>query len=77
VVLTPKDERSPITQARVWVDERDGAVRQIELNEATGGVRTWRILTWQPNATLPASTFTFQVPEGVRVVDRYAMQGGG
>jgi outer membrane lipoprotein carrier protein len=76
VVLTPKDERSPLTQAKVWVDDRDGAVRQIELTEATGGVRTWRFTTWQPNAALAADTFRFTVPAGVRVVDQIAISGG-
>ena len=76
VLLTPKAENSPITQAKVWVDDRDGAVRQIELTEASGGVRTWRMTSWEPNAKLAADAFTFRVPAGVRVVDRYAMQGG-
>ncbi len=76
VLLTPKAENSPLTQAKVWVDDQDGAVRQIELSEATGGVRTWRFTSWQPNARLAADTFTFTVPAGVRVVDRIAMAGG-
>jgi outer membrane lipoprotein-sorting protein len=76
VLLTPKVEGSPLTQAKVWVDDRDGAVRQIELTEATGGVRTLRMTTWERNARLGADTFTFAVPAGVRVVDRYAMMGG-
>jgi outer membrane lipoprotein carrier protein len=76
VLLTPKQEGGALTQARVWVDDQDGAVRQIELTEATGGVRTWRMTAWQPNAALPADAFTFAVPAGVRVVDRIQMQGG-
>jgi outer membrane lipoprotein carrier protein len=76
VLLTPKAENSPLTQAKVWVDDRDGAVRQIELTEATGGVRTWRFTAWEPNARLAADAFTFAVPAGVRVVDRIAMSGG-
>jgi chaperone LolA len=76
VRLTPKSENAPITEARVWVDDRDGAVRQIEMTEQTGAVRTLRMTAWQPNATLSADTFTFTVPAGVRVVDRYAMMGG-
>jgi chaperone LolA len=77
VQLTPKAEGSPLTQAKVWVDDQDGAVRQIELTEASGGVRTWRFTSWQPNARLAAGAFTFTVPAGVRVVDRIAMAGGG
>ena len=77
VLLTPKAENSPITTAKVWVDDRNGAVRQIELAEAAGGVRTLRMTSWEPNARLAADAFTFTVPAGVRVVDRYAMMGGG
>jgi len=75
VLLTPKADDSPLTQAKVWVDDRDGAVRQLELTEASGAVRTWRITAWQPNAKLAGDTFTFTVPAGVKVVDRYAMAG--
>lgn len=77
VLLTPKADGSPLEHAKVWVDDRDGAVRQLELTEASGAVRTWRITAWQPNAKLAGDTFTFTVPVGVRVVDRYAMAGGG
>jgi outer membrane lipoprotein carrier protein len=76
VLLTPKREGGPLTQAKVWVDDADGAVRQIELTEATGGVRTWRMTSWVPNARLAGDAFTFTVPSGVRVVDRIQMQGG-
>ena len=76
VVLTPKADGSPLERAKVWVDDRDGAVRQIELTEATGAVRNLRMTTWEPNAKLAADAFTFTVPAGVRVVDRIAMAGG-
>ncbi len=70
VVLTPKADGQPVTKARVWVDDQDGAVRQLELTDANGLVRSLRMTTWVPNAKLAASTFTFDVPAGVRVVDR-------
>lgn len=76
VLLTPKREGEPLTQAKVWVDDADGAVRQIELTEATGGVRTWRMTSWELNARLAADAFAFTVPAGVRVVDRVQLQGG-
>ncbi len=70
VVLTPKADGQAVTKARVWVDDRDGAVRQLELTDANGLVRSLRMTTWEPNAKLPANAFTFEVPNGVRVVDR-------
>lgn len=76
VRLTPKREGEPVSEARVWVDDADGAVRQIELTEATGAVRTWRMTSWAPNARLSADAFSFTPPAGVRVVDRPQLQGG-
>lgn len=70
VVLTPKRDGQPVAKARVWVDDQDGAVRQLELTDANGLVRSLRMTTWTPNAKLAPSTFTFEVPSGVRVVDR-------
>ncbi|GJG84881.1 hypothetical protein tb265_00620 [Gemmatimonadetes bacterium T265] len=76
VVLTPKSDGQPVTKARVWVDDQDGAVRQLELTDANGLVRSLRMTTWAPNAKLAPSTFTFEVPNGVRVVDRAAATSG-
>ncbi|HEY0779025.1 MAG TPA: outer membrane lipoprotein carrier protein LolA [Gemmatirosa sp.] len=76
VVLTPKADGQPVTKARVWVDDQDGAVRQLELTDANGLVRSLRMTTWEPNAKLAPSTFTFEVPSGVRVVDRATAAAG-
>ncbi len=77
VVLTPRTDGQPVTKARVWVDDQDGAVRQLELTDANGLVRSLRMTTWVANAKLAPSTFTFDVPSGVRVVDRAAAASGG
>jgi outer membrane lipoprotein carrier protein len=77
VTLTPKTDGQPVDRARVWVDDADAAVRQIELTDANGLVRTLRMTSWTRNAPVPASTFKFEVPAGVRVVDRSALVGGG
>lgn len=69
VILTPKRDGQGITKAQVWVDDATSAVRQIVLTQDTGLERTWRITSWQPNAKVSKSTFTFQVPDGARVVD--------
>lgn len=75
VVLTPKADGQPVAKARVWVDDQNGAVRQLELTDANGLVRTLRMTAWEPNAKLAPGTFTFEVPSGVRVIDRAAMNG--
>jgi outer membrane lipoprotein carrier protein len=76
VTLTPKADGQPIERAKVWVDDADGAVRQVELTDANGLVRTLRMTTWTLNASVPAATFKFDVPAGARVVDRNALTGG-
>jgi outer membrane lipoprotein carrier protein len=76
VALTPKVEGQPIERAKVWVDDADGAVRQVELTDANGLVRTLRMTSWTLNAAVPAATFKFDVPAGARVVDRNALTGG-
>lgn len=75
VTLTPKAENHPLERAKVWVDDADGAVRQVELTDVNGLVRTLRMTAWTLNAAVPASTFRFDVPAGARVVDRAALTG--
>ena len=66
VVLTPKSEK-PFTRARIWVDDRDGLVRQLELTEPSGLTRLIKFGKMKLNATVSASAFKFAVPKGVRV----------
>ena len=67
VVLTPKTER-PFTKARIWVDDRDGLVRQLELTEPSGLTRLIKFGKMKLNAKISSSAFKFAVPKGVRVV---------
>lgn len=66
VVLTPKAE-SAFTKARIWVDDRDGLVRQLELTEPSGLTRLIKFGQMKLNAKVPASAFKFAVPAGVKV----------
>ena len=68
VVLTPRTPRN-YTRARLWIDDRDGVVRQLELTENSGVVRTISFRTIKLNAKVPASAFKFDVPKGVKVFD--------
>jgi outer membrane lipoprotein carrier protein len=76
VRLLPRQESAQLAEATVWVDDRDGAVRQVAMTDANGLVRTLRMTSWTPNAKLPANTFIFTPPSGVRVVDQAALAGG-
>ena len=69
--LTPKKGQSaPFTRAKVWILDRDATIRQFETVEPSGVTRRVRLTSLQLNAPVAASTFTFQVPKGVRVVDQ-------
>jgi len=68
VVLTPRTARN-YTKARLWIDNADGVVRQLELTENSGVIRTIVFRTIQLNAKVPASAFKFEVPKGVKVYD--------
>lgn len=68
VSLVPRTPRA-FTRARIWVDDRDGLVRQLELTEPSGLVRLVRFDTLQLNVKTPASAFRFTAPTGVRIVD--------
>lgn len=75
VRLMPKAESSPIARATVWVDDADGAVRQLEMTDANGLVRTLRMNSWTVNSKVPDETFRFTVPEGARVVTQPGVSG--
>ena len=68
VALTPRTARN-YTKARLWIDGADGVVRQLELTENSGVVRTIVFRTIQLNAKVPASAFKFEVPKGAKVFD--------
>ena len=67
VALTPRTPRN-YTKARLWIDDA-GVVRQLELTENSGVVRTIVFRTIRLNAKVPASAFKFEVPKGVKVFD--------
>ena len=70
VLLAPKGKDAAFTKAKVWIDAASGALRQFEAEEASGIVRTVKIVAFAPNADVGAGAFAFKVPRGVRVIDR-------
>lgn len=68
VTLVPKTPRN-YSKARIWVDDADGLVRQVELTEQSGVTRLVVFRTLQLNASIPASAFKFDVPKGVKIYD--------
>lgn len=68
VVLVPKAARN-YTKARLWIGDKDGLVRQLELTEQSGVTRLVVFRSVQLNAAIPASAFRFEVPPGVKIYD--------
>lgn len=58
----------PFPRATVWVDDADSSVREVAVTDATGVARTIRLVSWEKNVNVDATSFTFQVPKGVRVI---------
>jgi outer membrane lipoprotein carrier protein len=69
--LVPKREGSqPFTRATVWVDDRDGLVRQFEVTDQNGLTRRIRLTSINVNVAVDAAAFRFKPPRGVRIVER-------
>lgn len=68
--LTPAVEGLPFTSATLWLARSDGLPRRLEVTEPSGNHRTLSLSNLQTNITLPAGTFTFTPPKGVRVIDQ-------
>ncbi len=70
IQLVPAVPDLPFTKAIVWLDRGDALPRRLEIQEQSGATRRLDLKRIQVNQSLPARTFTFKVPSGVRVVDQ-------
>jgi outer membrane lipoprotein carrier protein len=71
LVLIPKREGSqPFTKATVWVDDRDGLVRQFEVTDQNGVTRRVRLTSIRVNVPVDAAAFRFSPPRGVSIADQ-------
>jgi outer membrane lipoprotein carrier protein len=68
--LTPTVEGLPFTSATLWLARSDALPRRIEVTERSGNRRTLTLSHLKPDASLPADTFVFTPPKGVKVVSR-------
>lgn len=67
VSLTPKTGAS-YRRARLWVDAQSYLVRQIELHEQSGNIRTVTLRNEDLAPRIDPALFTFEVPAGARVL---------
>ncbi len=69
--LVPKAKAgAPFSAAAVWIDDADATIRMFEVTDASGVQRKVRLTSFKTNVPVDASAFKFQVPQGVRVVER-------
>lgn len=68
--LVPRQQGTlPYRRVLIWVDREDTLVHRVEINEGSGAVRRITFDRMRTNVPIPASSFRFRVPPGVRVVD--------
>ncbi len=70
VALEPIATGLPFTAVTVWLDRADALPRRMEITETSGTRRTLVLSELRTNQPVPASTFRFRVPDGVRVIDQ-------
>jgi outer membrane lipoprotein carrier protein len=71
LLLVPKQAGSqPFTRAVVWVDDKDGLIRQFEVTDPNGVTRKVRLTSIRVNAPVDAAAFRFTPPQGVRIVQQ-------
>ena len=75
LLLKPKGSTEPFQQAKVWIDNADGTLRQFETVEPSGITRLVTITAVTPNAAVDPKSFTFKPPKGARIVDQATLGG--
>lgn len=66
--LQPVVDGLPFTSATLWLGQGDALPRRLEVSEPSGNQRTLTLSRLRTNVDLPAGTFAFTPPAGVKVV---------
>jgi outer membrane lipoprotein carrier protein len=69
--LSPKQSERDYDWLSVVVDERSLAFRMLVVGDAQGGTSTFTFTKLKENSNPPDSTFTFRVPRGADVLERF------
>lgn len=67
--LVPKSEDSMVGTMRLWVDESTWLIKKAEIVDDNGKETLYTVIEARINIGIPDSRFTFQIPNGVEVVD--------
>ncbi|HEU4748187.1 MAG TPA: outer membrane lipoprotein carrier protein LolA [Gemmatimonadaceae bacterium] len=68
--LVPKRRNDAVTRAKLWIDDKDYSLRQLEVESANGLKRRVVITSFTSNPRIDRSRFRFSVPRGAKVVDQ-------
>jgi outer membrane lipoprotein-sorting protein len=69
ILVRPRAPRG-YREARVWIDPAEGMIRRVEVAEDNGTVRRITLDQIRVDPPVEARAFTFQVPDGVRIITR-------
>ncbi len=75
VTLTPLGPAA-YRRAKLWIDSEAFLIRQLEVHQENGTVRTLTLSNLDLSPSLGDDTFTFEAPEGARVVTPPVGAGG-
>lgn len=67
--LIPKERKSNFSWMKLWVDESDELMRQVQILDMSENLTTYVIDTLRINSGLADSQFEYQPPPGVEVID--------
>ncbi|HTO73405.1 MAG TPA: outer membrane lipoprotein carrier protein LolA [Gemmatimonadales bacterium] len=68
--LVPIDKTLPFSRAVLWLGREDALPHRLELREKNGATRTLTLSRIRTNQPVTDQSFRFEIPGGVRVVER-------
>lgn len=69
ILLTPM-QRAPYRSADIWIDAQGAQLRQVQIREENGSVRTVTLSAVDARTAPPKGAFTFTPPAGTQVISR-------
>jgi outer membrane lipoprotein carrier protein len=69
-LIAKPNAETPFPRATIWIDDADASVREVAITDAQGVARTIRLVSWEKNVNVDDTSFRFQVPKGVRIVEQ-------
>ena len=67
--LVPKTDQSFVKSMKLWVDDSDWLIKKVDLADVNGKETSYLVSEVRVNVGLQDSRFTYQIPDGIDVVD--------